>query len=99
VTEPERPSSPAHLQAQIARVDADLAKARIRKERLERELEMAPYSAGCRQPANIGVTLADVKATIAELEARHDSLVAPPAVSPAVAVPGGALAKTPRRRP
>jgi hypothetical protein len=87
VTDLARPSSPAHLRAQLARVEADLAKAQQRKERLEQELERAPYSAGCRQASALKVKLADVHATIAELEARRQDLVSAPESAPEAAPP------------
>jgi hypothetical protein len=78
VAEPQRPALPAHLRAQLARLDADLAAARIQRQRLASELERAPYAAGCRQPAALELKLANVNATIAELEARREDIVAPP---------------------
>jgi hypothetical protein len=73
-------------------VDAELAAVRQRKDRLDLELEMTPYVAGCREPEDIEVVLADVVATIAELEARREDLTGRTGESPAVAVPVGAPA-------
>lgn len=84
----ERPAPPAPIGAELARVDADLAAARLRQERLQRDLAMSPYVAGCRQPARLAVKLADVGVTIAELEARREELAGAPA-DPPPAPPNG----------
>lgn len=85
---PDRPLTPARSRAALARVDAELAAARVRRERLALEREMAPYVAGCRDPEDLDVAIAGVEASIAELEADREDLVGgAPAGTPTVAVP------------
>jgi hypothetical protein len=70
-------------QALIARVDADLAKARLRRDELEWSWAHSMYTAGCRgrrSPKELDVELAQVTTNIAELEERRAALVGTSAV-------------------
>jgi hypothetical protein len=74
-----RPSL-AHDREQLARLDAELAEARRRRDDLDYQWGHAMYSAGCRRrPKDIWAALERAVALIAELEARREELTDAPA--------------------
>lgn len=77
--------------AERARLEADLAEAQHRRDELQRRWAEATYASGASDPADVDVALAQVEATIAELEERLAGgvvdLVAPPNDTPAPAEP------------
>ncbi|MEO8178271.1 MAG: helix-turn-helix domain-containing protein [Deltaproteobacteria bacterium] len=104
---PDRPSARALASAaagnrvevtQLARVDADLAAARLSRAQLDHAWGHAMYTAGCRgrrSPKELDVALAQMDATIAQLEASRETLLgtaaaAPPPVPPAPGRPSEA---------
>lgn len=72
--------APTHNRAQLARVDAELAEARLRRDDLDHQWAFATYTAGPpkRRPEDLDVDLARVDAQIAELEERRAELATAP---------------------
>jgi hypothetical protein len=61
--------------SELARLEADLAVARLRRAELNEQWGHAMYTAGCRRsPKTIEVAMADAAATIVELERRRAEL-------------------------
>jgi excisionase family DNA binding protein len=75
---PSSPPAPLPTRAQLARLEADLAAAQLRRERLAFELDIGDHP----DPAALEVKLLRAVAAVAELEAQRDALAAPAAALP-----------------
>jgi hypothetical protein len=85
VTASERSPS-LSIRATLARIDAELADARLRRQHLDGEWAHAMYTAGCRRPrrpTDISASRARMDALIVELEERREQLIGTASDAPA----------------